>query len=204
MNAVKHSGCLGVSLAKPRVALSAASPRSFLAVGFPLRSLTRSAFLALVLAGPHFLFAQSLNSEPVSFKVVPGGDWSGYDYTYFCPAYRFSDTVSAASRWSILDDNALSLVRAQHDKAFDAVRTHIQSRSGDFYDKLVFEDVDIVYVDSVVQFDRRSPSINMKKCGRTRYYFRYRFVPFAGADYRIGIALNDSLEVISRPDLPSN
>ena len=34
-------GSLGVPLAKPRVALSAASPRSFLAVGFPLQSLTR-------------------------------------------------------------------------------------------------------------------------------------------------------------------
>jgi hypothetical protein len=33
-------GSLGVPLAKPRVALSAASPRSFLAVGFPLQSLT--------------------------------------------------------------------------------------------------------------------------------------------------------------------
>jgi|GEM_PF-3523807 hypothetical protein len=43
MNAVKHSGCLGVPLAKPRVALSAASPRAdYRAVGFPLQSLTRT------------------------------------------------------------------------------------------------------------------------------------------------------------------
>ncbi len=40
MNAVKHSGCLGVSLAKPRVALSATSPR--FAAGFPLQSLTQT------------------------------------------------------------------------------------------------------------------------------------------------------------------
>ncbi|HMC97193.1 MAG TPA: hypothetical protein VKG92_06055, partial [Flavobacteriales bacterium] len=49
MNAVKHSGCLGVPLAKPRVALSAASPRAdYRAVGFPLQSLTR--MLQLVFA----------------------------------------------------------------------------------------------------------------------------------------------------------
>jgi hypothetical protein len=45
MNAVKHSGgCLGLPAPKcVAVALSAASPRSFLAMGFPLRSLTRNA-----------------------------------------------------------------------------------------------------------------------------------------------------------------
>ena len=36
-------GCLGVPLAEPRVALSACTPRSFVAVGYPLRSLTRKA-----------------------------------------------------------------------------------------------------------------------------------------------------------------
>jgi hypothetical protein len=51
LNGVEYSGdCLGVPLAEPRVALSAASlpagqagPRSCLAVGFPLQSLTRNA-----------------------------------------------------------------------------------------------------------------------------------------------------------------
>jgi hypothetical protein len=42
MNALKHSGCLGVPLAKPQVALSARTPRSFVAAGYPLQSLTRT------------------------------------------------------------------------------------------------------------------------------------------------------------------
>lgn len=47
-NIIKCS--LGVPLAKPRVALSAASPRSFLAVGFPLQSLTQNWFILIVVA----------------------------------------------------------------------------------------------------------------------------------------------------------
>ncbi len=44
MNAVKHSGCLGVPARRLAVALSAASPRAdYRAVGFPLQSLTRNA-----------------------------------------------------------------------------------------------------------------------------------------------------------------
>ncbi len=213
MNTVKHTeSChiersrdVGVPARRLAVALSAASPRAdYRAAGFPLQSLTRSTFLTLVLAGPHLLSAQSPDPEPVSYNVVPGGDWSGYDYTYFCPAYLFSDTASVSSNWSILNDNALSLVRAQHNRAFNAVCAYMKSRSGGFYDKLTFEDVEITYADSVAQFDGRGPSVDMEKCGRTKYFFRYRFTPFAGADYRIGIALNDSLEVISAPDFPSN
>lgn len=39
----ERSVAMGVPLAKPRVRLSAASPRSFLAAGFPLQSVTRNA-----------------------------------------------------------------------------------------------------------------------------------------------------------------
>jgi hypothetical protein len=50
MNAVKHSGCCGVSARRLAVALSASSPRAdYRAVGFPLQSLTRNAVLALAL-----------------------------------------------------------------------------------------------------------------------------------------------------------
>ena len=49
MNTVKQSGCWGVPLAEPRVALSATSPRAdYRAVGFSLQSLTRNASLFLV------------------------------------------------------------------------------------------------------------------------------------------------------------
>ena len=43
MNAMKHSGGWGVPARRLAVALSARTPRSFVAVGYPLQSLTRNA-----------------------------------------------------------------------------------------------------------------------------------------------------------------
>ena len=59
-------GSLGVSAQRLTVALSASSPRSFLAVGFPLQSLTRNAALVLCLV---FLSSQKVSAQEIDLRI---------------------------------------------------------------------------------------------------------------------------------------
>lgn len=180
--------------------------------GVPLQSVTRNT----VFAGRTIIICLSMlglscstpskvsNSGPSNFNVVAGGDWVGYDYSYFCPAYKFSEGGQTSTPWSTLDANALSLVKAEHQKAFEAVEAYIRNRAGDYFDQLVFDDVDITYSDSAALFVNKRPLYDMNKCGKTKYYFRYRFSPFSNVDYRIGIALDDKFSVISPYCFPAS
>ena len=65
MIATHFRSFLGVPLAKPRVALSAPSPRSFLAVGFPLQSLTRNVLIPIV---AFFLSSSAIAQDTLRFN----------------------------------------------------------------------------------------------------------------------------------------
>ena len=69
---MKHENDLGVTLAKPRVALSAPSPRAdYRAVGFPLQSLTRKAavIIRLFVLVP-FLSSCSIQGESATQRCI--------------------------------------------------------------------------------------------------------------------------------------
>jgi hypothetical protein len=69
---IERSRDVGVPLAKPRVALSAPSPRSCLAVGFPLQSLTRNAallFCSLILSSQR-ISAQELDLRTYDYVMI--------------------------------------------------------------------------------------------------------------------------------------
>ncbi len=82
MSSLIHSGdYLGVPLAKPRVALSSASPRTdYRAVGFPLQSLTRNATgIVLVLLIAAFVTGCSSNEDAIMGRswIIDKGEYLG-------------------------------------------------------------------------------------------------------------------------------
>lgn len=203
---------LGVSARRLAFALFASSPPRgrVRSAGFSLHSLGRNPtsrkmayLLTVIIAGSCGSSTRFPIAASRSYAVVPGGEWSTYDYTYFCPAYKFSETGQASTPWSILNANSLAMVKQSHQHAFNATESHIRSIAGDFFDELVFDDVDIVYSDSSLAFDNKLPLYDAEKCGISRYFFRYRYHPFRDVEYRIGIALDADLNVISRACFPA-
>jgi len=96
MNSVRQhiNRCLGVSLAKPRVALSAASPRSFLAVGFPLQSLTRNVpmLLPIILIAP--LMSSCSHEDALTERswIIDKGAYLGNSIAFrSTDAFQFAD-----------------------------------------------------------------------------------------------------------------
>lgn len=140
--------------------------------------------------------------------IVTGGDWTGYNYSYFCPSYRFSNTGTIQAKWDILNANNISLAEPNCNEAIKKTNEYIKAKGGmDFFNKLHLYDIDITYLDSASRFDNKRPLYNLDKCGDTKYYLRFLFSPDKNTNYRFGIALNNNYEVISKnvfPDYNTN
>ena len=114
MSAVIHSIArpersrrVGVPLAEPRVALSAASPRSFLAVGFPLQSLTRNAAFRMTCA---VLSCLVIGSTTVTAQNGISGNCDYPDRMEWNKAYVFitsNDTLSQTVEITALGNKQL-------------------------------------------------------------------------------------------------
>lgn len=136
-------------------------------------------------------------------RIETGGDWTGYHYSYFCPAYRFSDHAKRATQLSILNANPIWMADANCQTAVTKAKEYIKQRAGsDFLATVRFEDIDITYADSAERFKNKHPQYDLSKCGETKYYVRFLFHPQAHIDYCFGIALNAQFEMISTFDIP--
>jgi hypothetical protein len=134
-----------------------------------------------------------------------GGDWSGYNYSYFCPAYSFGPHGSRKVPLDILNANHISLCRDKgYQKAREIVDSYLRRRGGaGFNSKLTFYDVDITYLDSQRKFDDKRPLYDLEKCGAIRYYFRFLYKPDKITEYRFGIALDSFNQIISPASFPN-
>jgi hypothetical protein len=151
----------------------------------------------------HITIILLLTSCSIKQKIEVGGDWSGYDYSYFCPSYCFSENGGKSNNLNVLDANHISLAGIGCNIAIEKANEYIKQRGGQvFFNKLVFYDIDITYLDSVKRFDNKRPLYNLDKCGETKYYIRYVFLQERSELYRFGIALNEKLEVISKKSFP--
>jgi hypothetical protein len=138
-------------------------------------------------------------------EVETGGDWSGYDYSYFCPAYTFSEKGQTSEKWDILNANHISMASKDYKTALDTIENYLKGRGGlDFFNKVKLYDVDITYFEHANDFKNKSPLYDLEKCGETKYYFRFLFRGGKDIDYRFGIALNDKNEIISEHSIPNH
>ncbi len=138
-------------------------------------------------------------------KVVSDNDWNGYHYSYFCPAYCFSETGKLGGHLDILNPNHISLVPENGKKAIEEAKQYLRTRGGvEFLNKASFYDIDITYLDSLNKFNNKSPLYNLEKCGETRYFVRFLFKPMGKTEYRFGVAMNDQFQVISKPVFPDH
>jgi hypothetical protein len=146
------------------------------------------------------LSAQCISQD----KITSGGDWSNYDYTYFCPAYNFAYNGNKDKEWSTVSDPIdINLVGKQIFPLKKKIESIIKRFAGEeFYSKIKFCSVDIVYLDSLEKFEDRMPSCNMNKC-KAKYFFNYLFSPVEGARYNIGIAVNKDWKIVSKFNFPS-
>jgi hypothetical protein len=119
------------------------------------------------------LFTSCISTK--SLKI--GGDWSGYEYSYFCPAFKFSETGKASQELDVLNANSIDVVREEVDKVQEVIKNYIIEQSGtNFYEKLIFDDIDITFLDSLECFKNKRPLYDLEKCGNTKYFVRYLFV----------------------------
>ena len=136
-------------------------------------------------------------------KIVVGGDWIGYDYSYFCPCYRFGENGEKAEQLNIFGTNHLTLANVEYKHALSEARKFIEERGGKtFLDAVLFIDIDITFKDSVENFKNKRPLYDLDKCGQTKYYLRFLFKPCKKVEYRFGIALTDDYKVISKLQFP--
>lgn len=149
-----------------------------------------------------FLFLISF-SQLLKAQDTLGGDWINEKSAFYCPCYCFSPTGSLKMPWSILTPNPISLVEDKIKPIKENVENYIIERGGEeFFRKLKFCNVDVVYLDSISKFESKKPEVDISKCGQTKYYFRYIFEPTNDVKYKIGIATNYNGGVISKDLFP--
>jgi len=132
-------------------------------------------------------------------KITCGGDWSGYDYTFFCPAYCFSYDGDSSGHWGILNNKidirqAPPVVYTLKKKLEDSILSYAGTA---FFSRLRFYSVDVVFWDSAAKFTPRVPACSAQKC-KAKYYFSYEFRPDSIAQYHIGVALDSLGNVVSK------
>ncbi len=157
-------------------------------------------FLLLLIPFYQHVSAQCLDIG----KLTYGGDWSGIDYSFHCPAYSFSYSEDAGDEWSILGNNIK--ITYIEDEILP-IKTELENKileygGKDFFKHLTFYDVEVTYEDSIRCFDDRTPEVDLQQCN-SKYYFRYIFSPIEHVKYHIGIALNTDEEIISPFKFPS-
>lgn len=136
-------------------------------------------------------------------KIFVGGDWTGYDYSYFCPHYSFGENGKVSDRIDILNTNHMSLAPTDYQKALNKAKDYINERGGtDFLNAITFNHIDITFKDSVENFKNKRPLYNLEKCGQTKYYIRFHYNPNKETEYRFGVALTNDLVIISKPQFP--
>jgi len=146
------------------------------------------------------VYAQCIDKE----KITYGGDWSDYDYTYFCPTYNFSYDGNKSKEWNDIDD---PIDINQVGKQVFPLKKHIESliiryAGMSFFNKLKFSSVLIVYPDSLEKFADRMPTCCMDSC-RAKYFFYYLFSPIKEAKYNIGIAVSKDWKIVNKFNFPS-
>jgi len=137
-------------------------------------------------------------------KIETGGEWIGYNYSYFCPAYSFSAKGQKSKKWDIVYTNHISMAGQDYLDALKIAEDYIKNRGGkNYYDNVKFVYVDITYLDSADNFKNKGPLYDLDKCGDTKYYFSFLFSGGQNIKYRFGIALNDKNEIISEHIFPN-
>lgn len=136
-------------------------------------------------------------------KIVVGGDWIGYDYSYFWPCYSFGENGKISDRLDILNTNHISLAPKDYQEALNKANSYIIERGGtDFLSAVTFQYMDITFIDSSENFKSKRPLYDLEKCGQTKYYIRFLYSPNKETEYRFGIALTENFKIISKPQFP--
>jgi hypothetical protein len=132
-------------------------------------------------------------------KISYGGDFDNYKYTYFCPTYKFAFGGDTSKTWNNLNDHIdINQIASQIFPIKKKVEKQILKYAGqDFLQDLKFLSVQIVYPDSIEKFANRMPFCNLDSC-RAKYFFNYNYSPIENANYHIGIAVNDNLEIVNK------
>lgn len=145
-------------------------------------------------------FSQCIEKNKISY----GGDWSNYKYTYFCPTYEFAFGGDTSKTWNTLNGHIdINQILSQILPVKEKVERKILNYSGqEFLQDLKFISVQIVYPDSIDKFSGRMPFCCLDSC-RVKYFFYYNYSPIENANYHIGIAVNDFLEIVNEFNFPA-
>ena len=138
-------------------------------------------------------------------KLTYGGEWGQvfYDYTFFCPAYKFAFNGDTAKQWSTLNNNDIYKIKDEIFPVKAKLEAQILNYAGkEFFNDLVFVSVEVVFLDSIEKFSRNPPRVIMDKC-RAKYVFGYKFIPIENVHYNIGIAVNEQGEILNKLDFPA-
>lgn len=137
-------------------------------------------------------------------KVIYGGDWGFSQYIHLCPTYKF--TLKGTSKNGNTLGNPININLASSDvRAYkEYVEKQIKEYSGeDFFSKIKFKAVDVVYPDSLQAFiSSGRQNVTLKHC-KAKYFYYYEFSIDTIATYHIGIALDSMGTIISKFDFPS-
>jgi hypothetical protein len=159
----------------------------------------KKAFIVILVLTTSVGYSQCIDAD----KVTYGGDYDSFHYTYFCPTYQFSFEGDTAKVWNILDPIDIKKVAETILPIKEKVENQIIGYAGvDFFSKMKFSSVDIVYPDSVSKFENKYPRVAMEKC-KSKYYFYYTFHPDSLATYNIGLATDEKGNIVSKYNFPS-
>ena len=132
-----------------------------------------------------------------------GGDWSGYNYSFFYPKYTFSERAKLNPKFSISEENNISLINKDFNIIQDKAKKIIIDSCGlDIFSKIKFYDIDVTYWDSILNFNSVKQNINETKCTNTKFYIRYLLHYKKMKVYCFGLAFDNNYNLISPLDLP--
>ncbi len=134
-------------------------------------------------------------------NIKTGGDWHGCNYSFFSPKYTFSERAKPNFIFNATGENSISLIQKEYNNVHNiAKKIIIDSCGDDLYSKVQFYDLDIVYWDSLSNFNLKD--IDSTKCSTTKYFIRYILNYKKNKIYKFGIAFDKKYNIISSLDLP--
>ncbi len=138
-------------------------------------------------------------------KITYGGDWAFVDFIHRCPTYNFAFDGDTSKNWNVLTD-PIDIKQAPPEVLLfkqGVEKKIIEYSSADFFSKIKFNSVEVVYPDRLKYFkDSGRQDVTLKYC-KAKYFFYYEFKIDPLSTYHIGIALDKKGEIISKFNFPS-
>ncbi|MGS0748975.1 hypothetical protein [Halpernia sp. GG3] len=145
-------------------------------------------------------FAQCIDKE----KVVSGGEYNFSEFIHRCPTYSFAYNGDKSKNWNVLND-PIDISQAPENVLLykNKIENKIIEYSGkDFFDKIKFNSVEVVYKDKLNLFKKSGRlDVTLKYC-KAKYFYYYELKIDILSGYYIGIALDKKGNILNDFNFP--